>query len=81
MPGDATPIKSPPIKSIESNRAWLASCALQDQRTPLHYATSFGREDVVRLLLEAGADREAGEVGGVTAGERGGTWPSEGMKT
>jgi hypothetical protein len=39
------------------------SCGLQDQRTPLHCAST---EGVARLLLEAGADKEARDkVGGV----------------
>ena len=32
---------------------------LQDGKTPLHRAAYLGREEAVRMLLEAGADREA----------------------
>jgi hypothetical protein len=38
--------------------------SLPDHRTPLHKAASQGHEDVVRLLLERGADPDALDAGG-----------------
>ena len=34
-------------------------CALQDGWTPLHWASYYGHLDVVKFLVEQGADKEA----------------------
>jgi ankyrin repeat protein len=37
--------------------------------TPLHYAASWGREEMVKLLLDKGARREIRNTGGKTAAD------------
>lgn len=55
------------IKNSKTNRVFIMSLFLQHGQTPLMLAVSHGREEVVRLLLVAGADVNVQDSDGSTA--------------